>query len=288
MTRLALSIDVEEYFHVENLRPIAPPSSWDGFPSRVEAQVDRLLDLFDAHQARATFFVLGWVAERHGALVRRIAARGHELASHGHGHVRLHELDPETFRADLRRSRAAIEDAAGEAVHGYRAPTWSITPATAWAFDVLIEEGFAWDSSVFPVRHDRYGDPSAPITPWVVRRPAGEILEIPPLVLRVGRTNLPAAGGGYLRLFPLAWVRWAIDQAIREGRRAVLYLHPWEIDPDQPRLPVGFLRGVRHYRGLAGVEAKLARLLSEHEWAAVGSLPRQSPGPARSRSCATT
>lgn len=268
----ALTVDVEEWFHVENLRPAAPPDSWPGLESRVEAQVERLLDLFDRHGARATFFVLGWVAERRPELVRRIAERGHELASHGHGHRHLGELEREAFRADLVRSRAAIEDASGLPVRGYRAPTWSVTPRTAWALDVLVEEGFAWDSSIFPVRHDRYGVPDAPIVPHRIDRPGGSILEVPPLVLRAAGRNWPAAGGGYLRLLPLSWVRLAVRRARGEGRPAVLYLHPWEIDPGQPRLAVGRLRGLRHYAGLARFEGKLARLLAEGRYGAVEDL----------------
>ena len=262
----ALTVDVEEYFQVENLRELAAPSLWDAFPSRVEWAVERILDLLDEHAVTGTFFTLGWIAERHPRLVSRIALRGHEVASHGYGHEMLNALDPARFRTDLRRARAALEDAAQRRVVGYRAPTWSIGPATAWALDVLIEEGYRYDASIFPVRHDRYGDPSAPIVPHRIDRAAGSIVELPPLVLRVLGTNLPAAGGGYLRLFPLAYTRAAVRQAVREGRPAVLYLHPWEIDPAQPRLPVGRLRGLRHYGGLAGCERKLSSLLAEHRY----------------------
>jgi polysaccharide deacetylase family protein (PEP-CTERM system associated) len=263
----AFTVDVEEYFHVENLRALAPPPLWDVFPSRIEASVARLLDLLDEHAVTATFFTLGWVAERHPRVVERIACRGHEIASHGYGHEMLTELDPERFRRDLRRSRAALEDRAQRRVVGYRAPTWSIGPATEWALDVLVAEGFRYDASIFPVRHDRYGDPAAPIVPHRRARAGGSIVELPPLVLRALGTNLPAAGGGYLRLLPLALVRAAVRQAIRDGRPAVLYIHPWEIDPDQPRLPVGRLRALRHYGGLARCEAKVARLLAEHRFA---------------------
>jgi polysaccharide deacetylase family protein (PEP-CTERM system associated) len=259
----AITVDVEEYFQVENLRAAAAPASWEGFESRVEPSTRLLLDLFDERGVKATFFTLGWVAERHKGLVAEIARRGHEVASHGHGHEMLTTLDPERFRADLRRARAALEDAAQERVLGYRAPTWSIVPATEWALDVLVEEGYLYDSSVFPVRHDRYGDPAAPIVPHLRRRAAGAIVELPPLVLRALGTNWPAAGGGYLRLLPLWYTRAAIRQAAREGRPAVLYLHPWEVDPGQPRLKVGWLKGLRHYAGLAGMKARLAAALRE-------------------------
>lgn len=262
----ALTIDVEEYFHVENLRGVAPPSAWDSLATRVEGQVERILDLLDKKAVKATFFTLGWVAERNPALVARIAARGHEVASHGYGHEMLTRLDPERFRSDLRRARAVLEDAAQTPVRGYRAPTWSIVPATDWALDVLVEEEYLYDASIFPVRHDRYGDPQAPIVPHRRVRAAGSLVELPPLVLRVRGTNLPAAGGGYLRLLPLSFTRWAVAQAVSEGRPAVLYLHPWEIDPEQPRFNVGLLKGIRHYHGLAAFEGRLRRLLSEHRY----------------------
>lgn len=263
----ALTIDVEEYFHVENLRPVAPPETWDALPSRVEGQVERLLDVLDRFAMKATFFTLGWVAARNPRLIERIAMCGHEVASHGFGHEMLTSLDRESFRRDLRRARALLEDAAQRPVVGYRAPTWSIGPRTEWALDVLVEEGYRYDASVFPVRHDRYGDPAAPIVPHRRVRPAGTIVELPPLVWRVGGTNLPAAGGGYLRLLPAWFVRSAVRQAVREARPAVLYLHPWEIDPGQPRFAaLGRVRALRHYAGLAGFERKLAGLLEQHRY----------------------
>jgi polysaccharide deacetylase family protein (PEP-CTERM system associated) len=262
----ALTIDVEEWFQVENLRAAAPPETWETLPRRVDGAVERLLDLLDAHAMKATFFTLGWVAERRPQVVARIAARGHEVASHGYGHEMLTGLDPERFRRDLRHARAALEDAAQRRVEGYRAPTWSVMPATEWALDVLVEEGYRYDSSIFPVRHDRYGDPRAPIVPHRRARAAGSIVELPPLVLRVAGVNLPAAGGGYLRLFPLWYTRLAIRRAVRAGRPVVLYLHPWEIDPDQPRVAVGGLRGLRHYAGLGRMEGRLARLVAAHRY----------------------
>jgi len=257
----AFTVDVEEYFQVENLRGVAPPSSWDAFPSRVEAPTRAILDLLDAHGTKATFFTLGWVAERRPKLVAEIAARGHEVASHGYGHEMVTTLTPEAFREDLRRARKALEDAAQTRVTGYRAPTWSIGPRNEWALDVLIEEGHSYDSSVFPVRHDRYGDPSAPIVPHVRTRPSGSIVELPPLVLRALGRNWPAAGGGYLRLLPLWFMLRALRQAAVEGRPAVVYIHPWEADPEQPRLSVPWMRRVRHYAGLGRVMSRLATVL---------------------------
>lgn len=262
----AFTVDVEEYFQVENLREAAPPATWETLPRRIDASVDRLLDLLDAHAVRATFFVLGWIAERRPRVVARIAERGHEIASHGYGHEMLTRLSPEAFRRDLAQARAAIEQAAGRRVEGYRAPTWTVMPGTEWALDILIEEGYRYDASIFPVRHDRYGDPHAPIVPHRRVRAGGSIVEVPPLVLRAAGTNWPAAGGGYLRLFPLWYVRRAVRQAVREGRPAVLYMHPWEMDPGQPRLAVGALRRIRHYAGLARFEKKVAALLAEHRY----------------------
>ncbi len=260
----AFSVDVEEWFHAENVRTAAPPERWSELPSRVEGQVERLLDLLDAHETAATFFCLGWVAERRPALIRRIAERGHEVASHGHDHRMLGELGPDRFRDDLARSKAALQDASGVAVLGYRAPTWSIGPATDWAFDALVEAGYRYDSSVFPVRHDRYGDPSAPIVPHRVRRAGGSLVELPPLVRPLLGMNLPAAGGGYLRLLPFGWTRAAVARAVRSGRPVMLYVHPWEIDPDQPRVSLPLLRRWRHYAGLGRVEGRLGRLLAAH------------------------
>lgn len=262
----ALSVDVEDWFQVENYGAVIARERWDGLEARVAASTGRLLDLFAACGVQATFFTLGWVAVRNPRLVARIASCGHEVASHGFGHEMLPELDRERFRRDLRRARAALEDAAQQPVVGYRAPTWSIGPKTDWALDVLVEEGYRYDASVFPVRHDRYGDPTAPIVPHRRVRRAGSIVEIPPLVLRVRNTNLPAAGGGYLRLLPLWFTRTAVKQAVKAGRPAILYLHPWEIDPGQPRFAVGRVRAFRHYAGLAKFERKLSRLLDDHRY----------------------
>jgi polysaccharide deacetylase family protein (PEP-CTERM system associated) len=265
----ALTMDVEEYFHVENLRAVAPPALWPMLPRRAEGAIERFLDLLDEHATTATFFTLGWVAARSPQLVARIAARGHEIASHGYQHEMLTILSRERFRSDIRRARQVIEDAAGQPVVGYRAPTWSIMPATAWGLDVLIEEGYRYDSSIFPVRHDRYGDPRAPIVPYRHVRPAGSIVEVPPLVLRIAGMRWPAAGGGVLRLLPFGVVRAAVRQAGRDGRPAVLFVHSWEIDPGQPRLRARLLPRLRHYTGLRGVERKLSWLLAHYRFTRV-------------------
>jgi polysaccharide deacetylase family protein (PEP-CTERM system associated) len=257
-----LSIDVEEYFQVEAAAGAVPPDDWPNRPSRVEPETERVLALLDEAGCRATFFCLGWVAERRSALIRRIANAGHEIASHGYAHAHIRRLSPEAFREDVHRAKGLLEDLVGRPVLGYRAPTFSIVEETLWALDVLIAEGFRYDSSIFPVRHDRYGIPSAPRHPHVVRRGAGEIVELPPLVARLAGRNIPLAGGGYLRLLPLRVLTWAVRRMAREGAPAVIYFHPWEIDPDQPRLPLAVLNQFRHRVGLSRTERKLRRLLS--------------------------
>ncbi|HXG02819.1 MAG TPA: XrtA system polysaccharide deacetylase [Candidatus Binatia bacterium] len=265
----ALTVDVEEYFQVEAFRGRVPERDWTHLPSRVAASTRRLLDLFDRHQVRATFFVVGWVARRHPDLVREIAARGHEVGCHSDAHRPIYALGPDGFRRDLRAARAALEDAAGTAVAGYRAPTCSVVRTTWWALDILVEEGFRYDSSVFPIHHDRYGIPDAPRFPYRVRLDSGaEIVEFPMSTFRVAGQNLPFAGGGYFRLLPYPLVRRAIGHLNRrEERPAMVYVHPWEVDPEQPRLPAGPLTRFRHYVNLDRTEAKLDRLLADFAFA---------------------
>jgi polysaccharide deacetylase family protein (PEP-CTERM system associated) len=230
--------------------------------SRVAANTTRLLDLFDEFSVKATFFVLAWVAERQPVLVREIVRRGHEAASHGYGHELVYDLSPEAFRADIRRAKQVIEDAGGQAVAGYRAPSYSITARSMWALDVLIEEGYRYDSSIFPIRHDRYGVPGSPRHPYEIDRPAGRIVEAPPSTVAIGGMTLPVAGGGYFRLLPYRWTERGIARLNRrEGKPAVFYLHPWEIDPDQPRFRADWLGRFRHYRNLHATEGRLRRLL---------------------------
>jgi polysaccharide deacetylase family protein (PEP-CTERM system associated) len=269
---LALSVDVEEYFQVSNFERALPRARWPQLPSRVADATRRLLDLFDAHGARATFFALGWVARRHGALLREIAARGHEIASHGDAHEQVHRLGPAAFRQDLRRARAAIEDAVGRTPRGYRAPSFSITPRSRWALDVLADEGVELDSSVFPVRHPRYGWPGFPHHPVALELPSGVLREFPPTTLGVGRFRLPVAGGGYLRLLPFALFRPAFEAAARAAPAALLYVHPWEVDPGQPRVPASWRVRINHYRGLAQMERRLAALLRAHPAAPLGQV----------------
>jgi polysaccharide deacetylase family protein (PEP-CTERM system associated) len=271
----AMSVDVEDYFQVSAFDTVVRRDAWDGFESRVEANTERLLRLFDDCRVKATFFTLGWVAERHRDLVRRIVSAGHEIASHGYGHRLIYEQTPDEFRADLRRSKAILEDAAGARVRGYRAPSYSITKQSLWALDVLVDEGFEYDASIFPVHHDRYGIPDAPRDIHRIQRGRGTVVEVPPSTVRLGGVNLPIAGGGYFRLLPFWWTRWGIARVNSMERRPVIfYLHPWEVDPEQPRLRAGALSRFRHYRNLRKTEPRLRALCSEFRFAPIAEVLR--------------
>ncbi len=235
----------------------------------MEANTELLLDLLARHQATATFFVVGWVAERHPSLIRRIVEQGHELASHSFWHTRVSTLTPAQFREECRRSRGVLEDTSGSPIRGFRAPSFSIIPGTEWAFDVLLEEGYTWDSSLFPIRRPGYGYPGAPSIPHRIERPGGVLLEFPMATTRIAGLTVPAAGGAYLRFFPLALARKAFRGFGRIAQPGMFYIHSWEIDPGQPRLPVGPLTRIRHYRGLGGTMAKMARLLREFRFSSV-------------------
>ena len=257
------SIDVEEHFHVSAFDRVLSRDAWDSQPSRVEASTDRLLDLLARHEASATCFVLGWLAERKPALVRRIAAAGHEIAAHGWWHRKVTQLVPEELRREVRDTKRLLEDLSGSEVKGFRAPSFSIVPGTEWAFDVLLEEGYSYDSSLFPIRRPDYGYPSAPTRPHEIVRPSGTLLEIPLATVDLFGVRVPAAGGGYLRQLPYALTRAAARQASRRNHPGMFYIHPWEIDPGQPRLPVDWVTRMRHYRGLGHTLGRLERLLSE-------------------------
>ena len=264
----ALSVDVEDYFHVEAFRDRISPDCWPSYPSRVVENTRRVLDLFARHGTRATFFVLGWVAERFPQVVREIAAAGHEVGCHSYWHRCIWHLSPDEFRADTRRARAAIEDAAGQPVVGYRAPSFSVVERSLWAVDILSQEGFLYDSSVFPVHHDVYGMPHAPQSPFEWTCGEGRrLFELPPTTVRLGSWNLPAAGGGYLRILPEWYTRWAFRKARREGRGLVLYFHPWEIDPDQPRLRGRARSRFRHYFHISRMEGRIAKVLATRRFA---------------------
>jgi polysaccharide deacetylase family protein (PEP-CTERM system associated) len=269
----AFSVDVEDYFHVEAFRGIVDPRDWESMEQRVEPNTRRLLEMLDAFGVHGTFFVLGWVAERRPGLVADIHAAGHEVAIHGYDHRPITTMDPDGFREDLRRAKGVVEDVTGEAVLGYRAPTYSVVRDTMWALDVMAEEGLRYDSSIFPIVHDRYGVPDASRHPWVERRDGRELVEFPISTVRVFGRNLPFIGGGYLRLLPMPWVRWGTRAVTgRERRPAMLYVHPWEIDPDQPVLDVGRLTRLRHYGRLAGVEGRLRELLGSFRFDTVRSV----------------
>ncbi len=273
MTLNALTVDLEEYFQVSNFDGSIARSSWDSLPSRVCEPTRRLLDAFEVTGNRATFFVLGWVAERHPQLVREIARRGHQVACHGYGHELVYELGPRRFRADLKRARAAVEGASGTQVRGYRAPSYSITKRSLWGLEILREEGFRFDSSIFPIRHPRYGIPDFPRRP--VRIELGEgawIDEFPLTTLRAGPLNLPLAGGAYLRFLPAPLFRGGLSRLVAQGVPTVLYLHPWEIDPDQPRQRVGWRVRVNHYHNLGRMESRLRRLLEGFRFAPMGEV----------------
>lgn len=277
----AFSVDLEEYFQVANFDHCVDRRSWPDLPSRAGAQTQRLLDLCDRTCTRATFFVLGWVAERQPRLVREIAARGHEIACHGYGHELVYAIGPERFRADVRRARGVIEDALGAPVTGYRAPSFSITERSLWALEILSEEGFGFDSSIFPVRHHRYGIPGFPREPVRLALPSGRtIVEFPLTTLAWGPLRFPLAGGGYLRLLPFALLRWGIGRLVAAQRPTVLYVHNWEIDAEQPRQDVSALVRWNHYHNLERVEGRLQTLLERARYTSlrevIGSLEATS------------
>ena len=261
----ALSIDVEDYFQVSAFASHIARSEWDRRECRIERNMDRILGLLARHQTQATFFTLGWIAERYPTLVRRLVDEGHELASHGYGHQRASDLSREAFREDVTRAKALLEDIGGQAVWGYRAPSFSIGEGNLWALDVLQAAGYRYSSSIYPVRHDHYGSPDAP---RFAHQPRPGLMEVPPTTLRLFGRNLPASGGGYFRLFPYAVSRWMLREVNRrDGESAVFYFHPWEIDPLQPRIPgVGLKTRFRHYLNIARTEQRLDRLLGDFAW----------------------
>ena len=265
------TVDVEEYFQVVALSPYAPMSSWETFESRVEPAIDRLLALMAEHGATGTFFTVGWVAERHPAMVKRIAAAGHELASHTYDHVRITHQTPEAFRASIRRTKHVLEELTGAPVLGFRAPSFSIVRGTEWALDLLIEEGHRYDSSLFPVSRSGYGYVGGQRDPYWIDRPAGRLAEIPPATLRVLGQTLPAAGGAYFRILPPALVHAALRSAAGRGQPGTFYIHPWEWDPGQPRLAVPVLTQVRHYGGQGGVFGRIGRLLEQFQFEAISN-----------------
>jgi polysaccharide deacetylase family protein (PEP-CTERM system associated) len=273
----ALTIDVEDYFQVNAFRHVIDPEQWDSYPLRVVDNTMRVLEWLASWEGRGTFFVLGWVADRAPALVREIAAAGHEIACHGYGHQLIYQIGPQRFREDVRRAKGRLEELCGMPVVGYRAPSYSITEKSLWALDILIEEGFTYDSSIYPVHHDVYGLPGAERFPHRIDRAAGSLQEFPISTLSVGigrkQVHLPVGGGGYLRLFPAAFLRRAFEHLNRRERQpGVLYFHPWEIDPGQPHIDAGFRSNFRHYLHLDRTLDKLTYLARHLAFAPMGEV----------------
>lgn len=263
----ALTIDVEDYFQVSAFEHFVERAQWAEYESRVEANTRRVLKLLERHRTLATFFVLGWVAEKYPHLVQEIQAQGHEIGSHGYWHRLIYEQSPDEFREDVRLAKTVLSQITGLEITAYRAPSFSITRQSLWALEILAAEGYGVDSSIFPVRHDRYGIPNAPTHFHPIETPSGPLWECPPSVLTVGRFNLPIAGGGYFRLCPWSWTRRFLKRATNSEQPFLLYLHPWEFDPDQPRLGIGSrLTRFRHYVNLSKTESKLDRLLAEFQF----------------------
>jgi polysaccharide deacetylase family protein (PEP-CTERM system associated) len=273
----ALTIDVEDYYQVTGFESVIRRVDWDGYESRVEGNTNRLLDLLDTYHTKATFFVLGWVAERHPQLVRAIHTRGHEVASHGYAHQRIYTQTPAQFRQETQRSLKLLEDIIGEPIHGYRAASYSITRDSLWALDILEEEGFTYDSSIFPIHHDRYGIPGYPRFCHVLDDHSGRrLIEFPISTVRLAGVNFPIAGGGYFRLFPYALVSWGLRAINRlERQPALIYLHPWEIDPDQPRIQAGAAACFRQYVNLHKTETRLSHLIQEFTFGTLLEVLRQ-------------
>lgn len=270
--RHAMTVDVEDYFQVSAFANVIKPAQWGDWPSTVERNTCRLLELFDEFQIKATFFVLGWVAERHDALIREIASRGHEVASHGYSHQLVFKQTPDEFRRETDRSKKLLEDITQQPITGYRAASYSITRQSLWAIDILAELGFSWDSSIFPVYHDRYGIPDSPKQPYRIAAAQGNsLLEFPLTTAQVLGYSLPAAGGGYFRLYPYALSRALFKRATANNTvPAIFYLHPWEIDPAQPRVPgASLLSRFRHYNNLARCLPRLRAMLNEFSFGTV-------------------
>jgi polysaccharide deacetylase family protein (PEP-CTERM system associated) len=270
----ALTIDVEDYFQVSALGPYVDRSDWDRRECRVERNIGRILELLDERRARATFFTLGWIADRFPQIVRSIVDNGHELASHGYAHCRASDQDRDEFFQDITCAKRTLEDIAGVEVRGYRAPSFSVGPSTPWAFECIHRAGYSYSSSIYPIRHDHYGSPDAP---RFVHEVCGDLLEVPVTTARFFERNWPAGGGGYFRLLPYALSRWLLERVNRvDGQPAVFYFHPWEIDPHQPRIEgVDLKTRFRHYLNLARTERRLARLLADFTWGRLDEVIRK-------------
>jgi polysaccharide deacetylase family protein (PEP-CTERM system associated) len=278
MVRNALSVDVEDWFHVGAFENVIERGSWDALDCRVERNTDLVMDLFARSGVKGTFFTLAWVAERYPALIRRIADAGHEIASHGCDHARVFTMEPAQFLADLQRSKAVLEDISGQAVTGYRAPSFSIDKRTPWAHPALAEAGYSYSSSVAPVVHDHYGWPEAPRFAFKPMADS-DLIELPVTTARLGGRTLAAGGGGFFRMLPYAFSRWAVRQVNAAENPAIIYFHPWEIDPDQPRVANAPLKSkLRHYTNLAAMAGKLQRLITDFSWGRVDAVAAHELG----------
>lgn len=268
----AMTVDVEDYYHVAAFGQVIRPDEWDQWPSRVEANTDRLLQLFDDAGIHITFFILGWVADRYPALVKRIHQQGHEIASHGFSHQLIYRQTPDVFREETARSKDILEALTGEAILGYRAASYSITRKSLWALETLADLGFQWDSSIFPTRHDNYGIPGSPEEPYRLKTESGNVLtEFPLTTAKVFGQAIPAAGGGYFRQYPYALSRWLFDRAsLNQTMPRIFYLHPWEIDPQQPRVPnASWFSNFRHYTNLDKCLPRLERMLQDFKFGTI-------------------
>lgn len=268
----AMTVDVEDYYHVAAFANVIKPSEWDQWPSRVEANTDKLLQLFDAANIKITFFILGWVAEKYPELVKRIQAQGHEIASHGYSHQLIYRQTPDVFRAETAKSKQILEDLTQVPVIGYRAASYSITHKSLWALDILAELGFTWDSSIFPTRHDNYGIPGSPEEPYTIITSSGaRLTEFPLTTAKVLGQSVPAAGGGYFRQYPYVLSRWLFDRAsLNQSKPQIFYLHPWEIDPEQPRVPnASWFSNFRHYTNLKRCLPRLERMIKDFQFGTI-------------------
>jgi polysaccharide deacetylase family protein (PEP-CTERM system associated) len=262
-----LTVDVEDYYHVSAFEPYIHRAEWAYLPSRVEANIMKILDILENHKTKATFFVLGYIAEKIPALIKEIYNSGHEIACHGYAHKLAYTMTPKEFRADVRRARSIIEDSIGTGISGFRATSFSFIKSNLWCLDILIEEGFLYDSSIFPIYHDRYGIPNWQRFPHMILRNSGCIYELPPSTIRIFNNNIPIGGGAYLRLFPLSFICKGIRRINNtESKSAIIYIHPWEIDTGQPRIKVKRLTALRHYAGIRKFEAKIQKIIKEFEF----------------------
>lgn len=266
----ALSVDVEDWFQVTNFEKVIDRTDWDSCEPRVVANVNKILAILSSRGVRATFFILGWIAERFPHVVESIWQRGHEISTHGYEHRQIHEQTREEFAQDVIRAIRVLEDITGQKIIGYRAPSYSIVPETLWAWELLAEQGIRYDSSIFPIKHDRYGVPGLPRYPFTITLDSGrELVEFPLSTVRILGKNIPIAGGGYLRLYPYWFIKWAVRRINRRGYPAIFYLHPWEIDPFQPKQEVNFFNKLRHYSNLWTTENKIKALVRDFQFAPV-------------------